>query len=227
MGTADLSTEANETINLEGNLCSITVGRKSKTAGNVASFTVHEELLRQRSSFFEAALSKSWLEKREGVVKLPDADPDTVRKYLHYLYRGNIVIPSTSLAPGAKKGYTILAKLYVLGEYVQDKQFRKAVLDEVITRIVEVGPNGARSYPPNDTVATIYSGTTAGSPARKLMVDCHVTMGHATWLSDEAEMYHKDFLLDLARAGLGLGPKTNFDVGDLPSLKRKFAEVEK
>lgn len=54
--------------------------------GSKSSFSVHTSILKQRSSFFEAALSGRWESTSRG-IELPDDDPAVFDRYLRCLYR--------------------------------------------------------------------------------------------------------------------------------------------
>lgn len=72
-------------------------------------FYVHAELLKGRSPFFASALrgyadaahhghaqlgeqNYTWLEGREGVIPLPDDDPEKFTAYIEILYKGVLPI---------------------------------------------------------------------------------------------------------------------------------------
>ncbi|KAG9285682.1 hypothetical protein G9A89_002249 [Geosiphon pyriformis] len=67
----------------------ITVGEEP----NVHTFLAHSVILRARSSFFRAALSKKWQNPQEDdkiIFKKPNIDPKVFRIILKYLYTGTI-----------------------------------------------------------------------------------------------------------------------------------------
>lgn len=53
-------------------------------------FTVHEELVRASSPFFEAALGRDWQEAAERIVNLPDDRPAIFQLYIQWLYSGQM-----------------------------------------------------------------------------------------------------------------------------------------
>jgi hypothetical protein len=53
-------------------------------------FSVHENLIRLSSPFFEAVLSREWEESKERVVKLPGCNPHAFCVYIHWLYIGQL-----------------------------------------------------------------------------------------------------------------------------------------
>jgi hypothetical protein len=92
----------------------------------------------------------------------------------------------------------MLAELYVLGECRLDSDFRNAILAEFVRlRLILHGSPGCRTSHRVTSVNTIYQGTTASSPARRLMVDFGVRFGcHQCYTGD----LDKAFLVDLTHA---------------------------
>lgn len=139
-------------------------------------FEVHQALITGRSKFFKAALSGSWLESKERVVKLPEDDPTTFHVYVHLLYTNEIAIlpdpnPKTFWTDGARN--IRLAKLYVLAEKLHDIETKNHVLEAVIAGDLGEGAYIGMDYPRRLFVKIIYDGTAAGSLARKLIVDVY------------------------------------------------------
>jgi hypothetical protein len=155
----------------------------------------HASYITHNSDFFKAALKKEWIEGQTRVIKLPDDRPDVVSHYLYYTY--SKALPSASDAGAINdcnfeiiRYYELLAELYVLGERLQDQSIRTAVIDSIVGSWKD---NFLITGPAN----IIYCGTTAGSPARRLMVDLFLAYGA------ECELHHRceaDFLIDVARA---------------------------
>nr|OQO18002.1 hypothetical protein B0A51_12891 [Rachicladosporium sp. CCFEE 5018] len=192
--------------NYEGEICKVTVGADADTA----VLSAHEEVLRAKSKFFEAALSKQWQEAKKGVIKLPDVTPDTMRRWLHHAYGGHLLtgggpIPTynddddgkSSKAAVLREEYPLLGRLYVLGQYLQDKSFRICVLHRLIILVCAAGK---KWVPGPSTINIVYEGTAAASPARQLLVACWVSQGKSAWLDGDSDRFPKDFLVDLARA---------------------------
>ena len=51
-------------------------------------FHVHQKILKERSTYFEALLRNEYKEKRENLLKIDDFGPDLVEMFLRYLYNG-------------------------------------------------------------------------------------------------------------------------------------------
>ena len=127
------------------------------------SFNIHEALIRSRSDFFDAALSKRWKEGRENYMELPEDSPEIVQCYFQFLYTGQVFIKwtrdcSKMSANENLPEYLTLAHLYVLGEKVHDIAFKNAVMDAFVLRMTE--PVGPRLWSPvTDVADVIYEGT--------------------------------------------------------------------
>lgn len=134
--------------------------------------------LARHSKFFQAALKKEWAEGRNRIVKMPEEDIESVKRYLDFLCDGEM--PSKfieELEDYAPDGglYEELCELYVFGERVLDARLRNDIVREIIRLVSILAYKG--HLPSDDCVATIYAGTPAGAPARRLMVDLHVHYG--------------------------------------------------
>ena len=111
-------------------------------------------------------------------------------RHLHRRPRGNLPEESDEY-------YQILADLYVLGERLLDETIRGAIIKEFI-RLSDLTDQCSKRYcPMRETVSIIYRGTTAGSPARRLMVNIHLAYGTTKWLDSTCEA---GFGLDVAQS---------------------------
>ena len=57
-----------------------------------SSFQVHEWLIRKASPFFDKAMSRDWIERRERTIRLVHDDPEVFDVYASYLY-GSLRLP--------------------------------------------------------------------------------------------------------------------------------------
>lgn len=91
--------------------------------------------------------------------------------------------------------YEDLARLYTLGERLQDQSVRAAVIKEIL-RLVSL-TDSKRFCPSREVINIIYRGTSEGSHARRLMANIHVAYGSNEMLDLRCE---PAFVLDVARA---------------------------
>lgn len=92
-----------------------------------------------------------------------------------------------------------LARLYAFGEKIIDKSLQGKILDAIVARTRFVDERGFRIFPASEQVKTINDSTSAGSSARRLMVDSQL-MGGEHWISKEPSEDHSEFLYDLTQA---------------------------
>lgn len=165
---------------------------------------VYESCITRKSDFFRAAMKKEWTEGQTRTIKLPEEHClETLTHYLNYAYSQKLptdrvmAVRSTGSPEGT---WTTLANIYVLGERMLDQSVQQAVIKEFIRLpklACEANKNNKSWSPNTEAISLIYDGTTAGSPARRLVVDYHVARGYESWLGSHC---HPTFLLDLAKA---------------------------
>lgn len=135
-------------------------------------FVVHEWILRSHSPFFDAALRNHWKEAEERLVKLPSDDPEAFRFYVGWMYFHNISTDSGSESKSLLK----LVHAYVLGDILQDGDFRDAMIDSIKSQADAKGIH-LRTY-----MKEIYNNTKEDDPLRALAVDILVFNGSEKWL---------------------------------------------
>lgn len=107
-------------------------------------------------------------------MKLGSEDPDTFALYEQLVYTGRL--PSKQKSKLAE--YTVLAKLYTLGEMLQDTGAKNSALEAILTCSKEKQPDGSSGYCPSSQIINIiYDGTPGPCLARSLMVDFYTFQG--------------------------------------------------
>jgi hypothetical protein len=96
-----------------------------------ATFFVHSELICASSAFLKGALSHELIESKQRSVHLEEEEPEIVKLYLTWLYRG--VLP-TQAETNDDTEYLQLAQAYVLEDKLQVGDFRDAVTDAVVDK---------------------------------------------------------------------------------------------
>ncbi|OQO01633.1 hypothetical protein B0A48_12669 [Cryoendolithus antarcticus] len=164
---------------------------------------VHASHLQNSSEFSKLALQKWWQEGEERTIRLPEERPDDFRYYLHFLYKHEIATEPLDNPAGfdIAERYAFHADLYLLGERMQDRDFKNAIIDCMIETNELRNECNDTECPHVDTITTVYEGTPAPSPMRRLLVDMYVRQGDATWFAG-ADMRggHPDFMADLVAA---------------------------
>jgi hypothetical protein len=173
---------------------------------------VHAALLCEKSPYFAAATKQHWKEGQEGRVPLSTDDPAAFGLYVQWIYRNRIFsFQDAGDTGGNLEEVKLLVEAFVLGEKLQDQDFRDAVLDSLIHAVDTPDGQDVRWYPTATTIDRAYKGTPEGSPLRKLLVDMHFFHGRREWLNGAVNI---DFLRDLARdllddRGNSFSPKTD------------------
>jgi hypothetical protein len=158
---------------------------------------VQGNYLTRNSEYFNVALKKEWLEGETRTITLLEC-PDVMAHYITFAYEGKLSTSHNCLTAKAdfEHCYRLLAELYVYGEKFLNPSIKKAVILEFFRLMGVRDASGLLWCPSNEEVNTIYRGTPEHSPARRLMVDTHVTKGGKFWLHDGLK---PAFLVDLAK----------------------------
>lgn len=142
------------------------------------------------------------MEGRTREVKLPEEEPELVAYYIEYLYSEKLPTRIyTTESPGTTKaaGYKLLAQLYVLAERLLDSECRNSIITEILRLWNLKNSEGTRCWGPTGVpVNIIYEGTTAGSPARDLLLDIHANYARHHWYPKDDNL-HLAFVIDLVR----------------------------
>jgi hypothetical protein len=162
-------------------------------------FDVHESLITARSLFFKKALSGDWKEAKDRVVMLPEDDSVTFRRYVYLLYTGSFIVipdPLPENYRGTDERQNLL-RLYVLAEKLQDSETENAVLEAMLLSR-QLRGDGLLYLPSYNDITLLYSGTTTGSPMRKMIVEMWSNSEASNWLTKETQEWPSDFLYELS-----------------------------
>ncbi|KAE9963886.1 hypothetical protein BLS_008835 [Venturia inaequalis] len=167
-------------------------------------FLVHEDLFRANSPFFEAALGRDFIEAHDRIVKLPEHTPEAFQVYLRWVYARRIVIPITGDGEEMVK-FSIMCRAYVLGDILQDVDFKDALIDAIIHRVL------LDYYWPSKEAKYVYENTIKDAPLRRLLAAMTAADGLGVWdgnlehlinsvYGEEAQKYNTvEFLCDVMR----------------------------
>ena len=91
-------------------------------------FYVHQKILQERSTYFEALFRNEYKEKREKMLRIDDFGPDLVEIFLRYLYNG--AFPTPVFGPWYSIGLMKIADKYLANELFDaiDSQFSQECL---------------------------------------------------------------------------------------------------
>jgi hypothetical protein len=97
---------------------------------------------------------------------------------------------------GNREEIDLLIEAFVLGEKLQDQEFKDALVDCLIYAVDTPDGQDKRWYPTPNAINRAYRGTPENSPLRRLLVDMYFFYGRREWL-DKAT--NAEFLRDLAQ----------------------------
>ncbi|KAF1920334.1 hypothetical protein BDU57DRAFT_544064 [Ampelomyces quisqualis] len=162
--------------------------------------------------------SAQWREGEEGVVKLPFDEPEVFAAYAQLIYHGTVPdydgphelvgdscegeerACDKEIIAASDKMYSILGRLYVLCEKIQDAVAKPILLVAFVDAAKVLRGNGSNYYPDDPTVTAIYSGTSPSDPLRKYLVENYVYFGWSSWIPKAYSDLPHEFLFDVLRA---------------------------
>lgn len=165
------------------------------------AFTVHTRHLTEESVFFKAACSAHWAKAEDKTIPMPDTTADVFTAYVHWVYSHEIDVQLVdSLLPGGSTTtdpeqavFRSLAKLYVIGDFLQDKSLRNLC----VTRLIEFELS-SEWLPDAYFIEYIWSRTPVDSKLRVWLVDLYSTTIDAATFDEYAKSYPPDFLFSVA-----------------------------
>ncbi|KKP05528.1 hypothetical protein THAR02_02345 [Trichoderma harzianum] len=129
MDITKLRTYKDGSLDLRGRALTVTVG-----STDPVMFSVHEHLICRTSDYFKTAMKAHWETSTSGSIALKEEDPEVFEVYLHWLYFETLPVRNDSPGSEGNAEYAQLAKAYVLGELLQDVNFKDAVLDAILIK---------------------------------------------------------------------------------------------
>ena len=189
------------------------------------TFTVHEDIIKEKSEYFRKAFNEQWAEGKSRVIKMVDDEPEVIGDFVDWLYGSKMIVSVDNdncdledrMAVYSCQ-YDQLAKLYIFGEKIQDNR----LCNDVVSAIIDLINQSTEGF--DDTnlplaiypvfpsvVAKIYGGTPQGSPARTFLADCAVLQGKDVELDPDIplefefhgpEAWPTEYVYDVANAAL-------------------------
>jgi len=150
-------------------------------------FTVYTDVAMRSSKFFQAALTRDWIESRTNRVTLKEVSAIHFENYLQWLSTND----SSHLD---EFGMREAAKLYILGDFLDDSAFRITMLSLFAKDAI-----GNNRYPSNAIVTPAWEQTPENSPLRKIIVEIWITSSIKTMATRFAGIEKdvpKEFIVD-------------------------------
>ena len=127
-------------------------------------FTLHTDVACRSSKFFQTALDRDWKESQTNTVVLHDVKAAHFESYLQWLSTNDhSFLEEYDLVE--------LAKLYILGDFLDDSDFRVAMLRSLAKRAIE-----RNTRPRRKAVESIWDQTPENSPLRKMILERWATL---------------------------------------------------
>ena len=145
-------------------------------------FTVHEDLICERSSFFKAACSKNWIENQAKEIGLPDQNSSTFKAYLTWAYSAKEDLAGLAQEVNENLDRSSrnwlcrrLCHIWILADYLGDARCKNQVIDTLMRENARVS-FWTRNYAV--VCRNVYQNTQPDSGLRKWLVDSltlHIT----------------------------------------------------
>lgn len=161
------------------------------------AFVLPKTLAVEDAPYIGTALDNGSKDAKKSTVRLPDADVDTFRVFVQWLYTGEVVLLDPEDAKKDDKGtarYLSLTKLYKLGVDLYSIRLRNVAIDSFI------GMKGKVSGAPNELViAQAFEFTSEHSTLQRLLADIFQHCEDVVWLNQKGSELPHGFLLAVYR----------------------------
>ncbi|KAI9903639.1 hypothetical protein N3K66_000168 [Trichothecium roseum] len=152
------------------------------------TFSVHESVICEASDYFRMAFNGPWIEAEERKMVLRGVEASIFNLYLNFLYRGEMTLQRQDPMDSGDM-FVKLAKLYVLGDMIQDAKVKGAALDTMAKNVDCRTVVHDRALVPalkasGPVVRIIYENTVETSAARRLLLDIYQEFAGYKWRSE-------------------------------------------
>ena len=147
------------------------------------TFHVHQDLICNKSNFFKAAVSREWQEAESKTVYLPEHRPAAFRIYLDTIYTPDADLLDSARshaeemvedeeddfrnAGNRRKPTHALAKLYILGDFLDDAAFKMDAFKAMVC-----GCNNGKLQAGKEALRIIFEQTPVDCCLQKFIADC-------------------------------------------------------
>ena len=185
-------------------------------------FTIHKQLLCNKSPYFEAAFKGKFKEAKKKQMKLPEDDVTAFKQFQHWLYAGT-PLPNADITEctSINHEWKVLVQLYILGDKYQIPTLQNAATHGIIESQHTRRQTSVASY------ILAYEQTTPKSQLRKLLVDIFVHTSHdegkdTGFNPDRLATYPQEFLFDVAEAHSRLYRGKDGKIYDFRTVRSRY-----
>ncbi|KAK4889097.1 hypothetical protein LTR27_012065 [Elasticomyces elasticus] len=180
-----------------GRIVTVYVGRGDKAR----DFSIHDEILKQHSDFFKAALAGDrWQEGVERKVSLPEDDPETFEGFQCFIYSGKTFVEDAVQRVVQDDGsiidqeYVRISTAWSLADKLQSCTYKDAVTD---TLALKMAPGNCH---PINLQTVLSDGTPASVGYMRLLIDIAVQTWRSTTFDNlDVEKAPKVFMQKLLK----------------------------
>ena len=159
----------------DSSIVTLNVGPDKRT------FHVHQNLLFKQSPVFKAAFSGECRESSERCMALPEDDPETVERFMQWLYFRSLGLTKGVSVETWDERYWQLARLNTLADKFNVGLLKNAIIDELFA-LRKIAP----MPPQSPVIGYIYENTTRASSLRKLIVGWYAWHINFTWYTSSS-----------------------------------------
>lgn len=160
------------------------------------AFALRKDVLIEHSRFFRAALSGSFKQAAEQIIRLPEIEYEAFERYVQWTHTGSIDVADIEdpADTRTRETETMLTRLYVVADRVENMLLRNQTMTAMVDVLEQTG-----KLPSTLAIQIAYEHTADGSCLRRFLVDAHClnSEGHPKWLRNKLEKLPNEFVLNL------------------------------
>ena len=124
-----------------------------------------------------------------------NVEPEWFKAWVKFLYTGRVFIGGgEEEGKNDSKERDTWKELYALADFIQDIDFKDALIDAMMERIIKIGKC------PAHLATYVFSGSTKDSAHRKFAVDLYVLGWPRNGCLEDLEKHPPEFVMDVVRA---------------------------
>lgn len=146
-------------------------------------YAVPGKILASKSPFFQTCLKPEWIERSGRVISLPDHLPAAFEIYLRWINSHEVLVGFDESGPN---GLEALVQASILGDPLQDNDFRDAIADAIIEFLLMQKVHMFKY------LRHIYENTIKDDPLREIALDSCVYEAGLDWVYDGYHIQHEN-----------------------------------